>query len=200
MLELKEYQKEASEIVENKFNSGINKTSVIWPTGLGKTIVPIDLIRKHPDKKFLIIAPRLSIISQTKEYMEENEISKENVVFYTYSGLSKMSEELMSKLEPDYIVLDEMHRVGAREWGKGVDRLLEKYNKANTLGLTATPIRMDGKNMVEEKFDADISHEITLEEAIARGLLKMPKSYINAIYSLDEEIGDIEESISRVND
>lgn len=200
MIELKKYQKEAIEIVEDKFNLGLNKTCIIWPTGLGKTIVPIDLMKKYPDKKFLVIAPRHSIISQTKEYMEKNEISKDSAIFYTYSGLSKMSEELMLKLEPDYIILDEMHRAGAKEWGQGIDRLFEMYPKANSLGLTATPTRMDGQNIAEEKFNGDIAHEITLEEAIARGLLKMPKAYINAIYSLDGEIGDIEESISKVKD
>lgn len=94
MIKLKEYQKEASEIVEDKFNLGLNKTCIIWPTGLGKTIVPIDLMKKHPDKKFLVIAPRHSIISQTKEYMEKNEISKDSAIFYTYSGLSKTTRKI----------------------------------------------------------------------------------------------------------
>ena len=51
MIELKKYQKEAIEIVEDKFNSGINRTCIIWPTGLGKTRVPIELMKRHPDKK-----------------------------------------------------------------------------------------------------------------------------------------------------
>ena len=59
---------------------------------------------------------------------------------------------------------------------------------------------MDGKNVAEEKFNGDIAHKITLEEAIARGLLKMPKSYINAIYLLNGEIGDIEKSIEKIQD
>lgn len=200
MIELKEYQKEAIKIVEDKFNLGLNRTCIIWPTGLGKTIVPIELMKSHPNQRFLIIAPKHSILKQTRGYMEEEKVSSENAMFYTYSGLSKMKEEVMKKLNPDYIVLDEMHRAGAKEWGKGVDRLLETYSEAKLLGLTATPTRMDGKNVAEEKFNGDIAHQITLEEAIARGLLKMPKSYINAIYSLNGEIGDIEKSIEKIQD
>ncbi len=200
MIELKEYQKEAIKIVEDKFNLGLNRTCIIWPTGLGKTIVPIELMKNHPNQRFLIIAPKHSILKQTRGYMGEEKVSSENAMFYTYSGLSKMKEEVMKKLNPDYIVLDEMHRAGAKEWGKGVDRLLETYSEAKLLGLTATPTRMDGKNVAEEKFNGDIAHQITLEEAIARGLLKMPKSYINAIYSLNGEIGDIEKSIEKIQD
>ena len=201
MLELKEYQEEASRIVEDKFNSGIDKTTVIWATALGKTYMLIDLMKRHSDKRFLVLAPRHSILKQTREYMKENEISLENAMFYTYSGLSKMKEEVMEKIEPDYIILDEMHRAGAKEWGKGIDRLWEMYPKAKSLGLTATPTRMDGRDMVEEKFNGDISHEIILEEAVARGLLKMPKKYINGAYSFDdEEISDIEKSIPKIED
>ena len=127
MIELKEYQKEAIKIVEDKFNLGLNRTCIIWPTGLGKTIVPIELMKNHPNQRFLIIAPKHSILKQTRGYMEEEKVSSENAMFYTYSGLSKMKEEVMKKLNPDYIVLDEMHRAGAKECGKGVDRLLREW-------------------------------------------------------------------------
>lgn len=39
---------------------------------------------------------------------------------YTYSKLSRMTAEEISKLDVDMIVLDEFHRCGASEWSRGM--------------------------------------------------------------------------------
>ena len=41
----------------------------------------------------------------------------------------------IAEISPDYIVLDEFHRAGAQEWGKGVQRLLKYYVNKPVLGL-----------------------------------------------------------------
>lgn len=43
----------------------------------------------------------------------------------------------IAEIHPDYIVLEEFHRAGAEEWGKGVRKLLKRYNICPILGLSA---------------------------------------------------------------
>ena len=84
---------------------------------------------------------------------------------------------------PTLIVLDEFHRAGAVQWGLGVQRLLAAYPSATILGLTATNVRyLDGqRDMAQELFDGHIASEMTLGEAIVRGILPAPK-YVLSIF------------------
>ena len=66
----------------------------------------------------------------------------------------------------DYIVVDEFHHAAAPTYQK----LLEYYQPKILLGLTATPERMDGKNILDY-FSGRIAAEIRLPEAIDRKLL-----------------------------
>ena len=103
------------------------------------------------------------------------------------------------KLHPDYIVLDECHRCGAPEWGKSVQKLLDMYPKAKLLGLSATNVRyLDGqRDMAQEIFDGHIASEMTLGEAIARGILSAPK-YVVALYSYGKELQKLQARVQAI--
>ena len=62
--------------------------------------------------------------------------------------------------------MDEFHHAAAPTYQK----LLEYYQPKILLGLTATPERMDGKNILDY-FSGRIAAEIRLPEAIDRKLL-----------------------------
>lgn len=51
-----------------------------------------------------------------------------------------MSNEEISTISPDYIILDEFHLCGSEMWGRGVSSLLEAYPNVPTLGLSATAV------------------------------------------------------------
>lgn len=79
------------------------------------------------------------------------------------------SQELDKKTSSDFydfIIIDEFHHAAAPTY----QRLLEYYKPKILLGLTATPERMDGKNVLSY-FDNRIAAEIRLPEAIDRKLL-----------------------------
>ena len=78
----------------------------------------------------------------------------------------------LSDIKPDFIILDEFHRCGAEMWGHGVERLLSAYHGTPILGLSATAIRYldNQRNMTDEFFDGNIASEISLGEAIVRGI------------------------------
>ena len=112
-----------------------------------------------------------------------------NICFYTYARLMMMETDELAEIRPDYIVLDEFHRCGARMWGQGVQRLLEYYPNIPVLGLSATNIRyLDGqRDMADELFDGNIASEMTLGDAIVRGILNPPK-YVLSMYSCQKEL------------
>ena len=95
------------------------------------------------------------------------------------------SQDFISKTSPDYydyIIVDEFHHAAAPTYQK----LLTYYKPKILLGLTATPERMDGKNILEY-FDNRVAAEIRLPEAIDRKLL-CPFQYfgVSDIVDLDE--------------
>lgn len=83
------------------------------------------------------------------------------------------STKLYEKTTPDFydfIIVDEFHHAEAPSY----QRLLDYYEPKILLGLTATPERMDGKNVLEH-FDDKIAAEMRLPEAkeeIASWLMK----------------------------
>lgn len=66
----------------------------------------------------------------------------------------------------DYIVIDEVHHVAANSYRK----IIAKFKPKILLGLTATPERMDGKDITQD-FDGHISAEIRLDTALNNELL-----------------------------
>ncbi len=66
----------------------------------------------------------------------------------------------------DYIIVDEFHHAAAKSY----QDLLSYYKPTILLGLTATPDRMDGKDVLKY-FDGRIASKMLLGEAIDRNLL-----------------------------
>lgn len=108
-----------------------------------------------------------------------------------------LTKDEIADIQPSYIVLDEFHRCGAEMWGQGVNRLIDAYSSVPILGLSATAIRYldNQRNMADELFDNNIASEMTLGEAIVRGILKAP-TYVLSVYSYTK---DLRKYQSRVN-
>ena len=153
----------------------------------------------------LYLAPQDEILNQIKKYIAkyvhgkqgtvgktEDEIIAEifpNITFETYSGLLAKRGQEVVKDQYGMIILDELHRTGAKEWEGQVNKLLENQNEnVKVLGITATPVRdVDERDMAEETAkklgytDEEISKRkhlasnMTLENAIRMGYVVNPK-------------------------
>ena len=123
-----------------------------------------------------------------KEYWKDN----------IYCNMPNMKQETMEGLQPDYILLDEMHRALAKEWSKGIMHLLEMYPNAKVLGLSATPIRYLDKcrNVVNELFDGNLACDMSLSEAILDGILPMAR-YVCGIYSFQKDAESLNKKIEK---
>lgn len=167
------------------------KAAVIHPTGTGKSFIGFKLCEDNPDARICWLSPSAYIFKTQIENLKRaaNGYVPENIEFYTYARMMRMDKDERAGICPDYIILDEFHRCGAEMWGQGVQSLLQLFPKTPILGLSATAIRYldNQRNMAGELFDNHIASEMTLGEAIVRGILQQPV-YIISMYSWQQEL------------
>ena len=183
-----------------------NRAAIIMPPGTGKTIEALKLIEDNPDKSVMYLSPSPKINAYIRKqirsiYGKEADKILSRITFKTYNGLMreyKTHPVDMKENGTDIIIEDEAHRAGAKEWGKAVEYLEQVNPNATRLAMTATPIRSDGRNMLEEKC-GEIDYHFKLTDAIARGVLTLPK-WVCARYIFAEDIQRIEEKIARISD
>lgn len=173
------------------------KAAVIHPTGTGKSFIAFRLCADHPDQTICWLSPSEYIFrTQTENLTAVGEAPPQNICFLTYAKLMLLDESEIVEIDPDYIILDEFHRCGAEMWGRGIRRLLEAYPSVPVLGLSATSIRYldNQRDMADELFEGNVASEMTLGEAIARGILMAPK-YVISIYSYQKELKRYEKRV-----
>ena len=199
------------------------KAAVVHPTGTGKSFIGFKLCEDFPDQVICWLSPSEYIFRTQVEnlaadgaFEEEhkdslvNTVVKEysnsfaenglpNIRFYTYAKLTTMSEAELREIQPDYIILDEFHRCGAKVWGQGVENLLAMYPDAPVLGLSATAIRYldNQRDMSDELFDGNVASEMTLGEAIVRGILNPPK-YVLSVFSYEKDLEKFQRRVRAV--
>lgn len=198
MIELFEYNRIAYESAVSMLRES-GKAAVIHPTGTGKSFIGFKLCEDNADKTVCWLSPSEYVYRTQCENLKQASAGgslPQNIYFCTYSRLILMSEAELEAIRPDYIILDEFHRAGAEVWGKGVARLTRSFPDAPILGLSATNIRYldNQRDMAEELFEGNIASELTLGEAIARGILAAPR-YVTSIYSFQKELEKYERRI-----
>lgn len=166
---------------------GHNKNLVVAATGVGKTVISafdyknFKSQNKGKVNRLLLIAHREDILSQSLKTFRtilrdrnfgglySGNFTPNNIdhVFMTIQTFnSKKFDECLDKEFYDFIIIDEFHHASAPSYQK----ILEHFKPKVLLGLTATPERMDGKDVLEY-FDGRISSEMRLCEAIDKKLL-----------------------------
>jgi superfamily II DNA or RNA helicase len=195
-----EHQEEILEKLMGERQKG--RTVVIIPSGAGKTHLAAFHTLQAKDKNILYVAHRNEILEQaSKIFMQVhgvdyskigfiNQSKKDfdkDILFATNNSLArkKTIEELdaMGK-RFDCMIVDEFHHVNAQTY----QTLLETIDHKFMLGLTATPYRLDGKDVLAQA-DNNIVYEMSLKEGVDRKIL-VPFMY----YGLHDNIdySDIE--------
>ena len=171
------------------FNNN-NRAAVVHATGTGKSYIIASVADKFPGR-VIVLAPNYFVLDESRK------LCSDRIEFRTFASL--MYDESPAG---DYqlICIDEFHRAGAEEWGKGVARLLEANPNAKVLGTTATAIRyLDGqRNMADELFDGNVVSSLSLREAIDRGIIQEP-TYVASLYAFKETYSAIKEQIMASN-
>ena len=173
-------QIEALYALEDSREEGATRGLVQAATGIGKTyLAAFDSVKY---KRVLFVAHREEILKQAAIsfqnvrhsedygffYGKQKTVDK-SVIFASVSTLGReeyLSEEYFSPEYFDYIVIDEFHHAVNEQY----QRIVQYFKPQFLLGLTATPERMDGKN-IYEICDYNVPYEISLKEAIDKGML-----------------------------
>lgn len=177
--------------------SETGKAAVVHPTGTGKSFIALQLCADHPASKVCWLSPSEVIFRlQLENWRQSGGAEPENISFFTYARLMNRTEDDLRSLRPDYIILDEFHRCGAEQWGAGVERLLALYPSVPVLGLSATAVRYldNQRNMADELFGGNLASEMTLGEAIVRGILKAPK-YVLSVFPYQSMLASYESRV-----
>ncbi len=180
MYEPRGAQIEALCALEHTRQEGAKRALVVAATGVGKTYLAA--FDSKTFKRVLFVAHREEILKQaavsfhnvrnSDDYGFFNGTEKstdKSVIFASVATLGR-SEYLNDRYFPrdyfDYIVVDEFHHSVNNQYR----RIVEYFKSEFLLGLTATPERMDGKN-IYEICDYNVPYEISLKSAINKGML-----------------------------
>lgn len=182
-----------------KMLEACGKAAIIHPTGTGKSFIGFKLCEEKLGERICWLSPSEYIFkTQLENLRKAGGAEPDNLCFYTYAKLMLMTDEELSAINPTYIVLDEFHRCGAEMWGEGVRRLLRIFSHSKVLGLSATAIRYldNQRDMVAELFDGNIASEMTLGEAIVRGILNPPK-YVLSVFSCQKDLEKYQKRVGK---
>ena len=170
------------------------KAAIVHPTGTGKSYIAFKLIEDNPEKVVIWFSPSEYIFKTQLESLKRNDpdFPLANVHFYTYAKLMCCAQAQLDEIaaqKPAYIVLDEFHRAGAECWGESTVALLRLCPDAKLLGLTATNVRYldNNRDMAEELFDSCVASDMTLGEAVVRGILPTP-NYVTTVYQYQKTL------------
>jgi superfamily II DNA or RNA helicase len=171
---------------------------IVAATGTGKTVISgfdfKNFRKENPTAKLLFVAHRKEILQQAQStfqgilrdnnfgelWVDGIEPEKYNNVFASVQTLNnRISELSLSESFYDFIIVDEVHHIAAKSYRP----ILDKFKPKILLGLTATPERMDGEDILKDFCDT-IAAEIRLPEALNRQLL-CPFQYFGITDSID---------------
>jgi len=172
-------QRRALKEIRRYRDTGVNKALVISATGSGKTYLAAFDARNYGAKRLLYVVHRDVILKDARDtfknvfgaertyglYTGSNSDLGCDFIFASTAMLSRHLSEF-SKNEFDYIVYDEVHHIVADSGYK----IFEYFQPEFILGLTATPERMDNKDIFG-LFDQNIPFELRLRDAILNDLV-----------------------------
>ncbi len=173
-----------------------HRNLVVAATGTGKTVVAAldyrQLIDRHGDLSLLFVAHREEILKQSLrtyqavlrrgdfgEIHGRGRVASGRKVF---AMIQSLQEARVREIVPDtfdVVVVDEFHHAAAESY----DRLLNHLQPRELLGLTATPERLDGRD-ITEWFDYRIAVELRLWQAVDQGFL-VPFQYFGVADGTD---------------
>lgn len=181
-MELRPYQEAARQAIHTQWNSGVQRTLLVLPTGTGKTIVFAAVVEDavRAGRRVLILAHRGELLDQAADKIRRStglgsavEKAESSCLGSWYrvvvgSVQSLQRPQRLEQFPHDYfgtIVIDEAHHAIT----DGYRRVLDWFHKAAVLGVTATPDRGDMRNLGE--VFGSLAYEYKLTEAIRDGFL-----------------------------
>lgn len=177
---------------------GRYRNLIVAATGTGKTVISAFDYKRFKENnhsaKLLFVAHRKEILEQARGtfrailrdqnfgelWIGDTMPDNFKFVFASVQTLNnQLQKQQLSANYYDFIVIDEVHHIAASSYRP----VLNSFSPTVLLGLTATPERMDGADILED-FGGRIASEIRLPEALNLKLL-CPFQYFGITDSID---------------
>jgi DNA repair protein RadD len=153
----------------------------VGATGCGKTVVAAHLIRAavKDGLRVLFLAHRQELVAQAFHRLHERGVESAGIIMAGFpedraQPVQVASVQTLTRRDmppADLVIVDEAHHGKARTYLE----ILAHYPKAKVLGLTATPVRGDGKPL-GDLFEVMVQAPPP-SELIALGFLASPRCY-----------------------
>ncbi|WP_415951995.1 DUF3427 domain-containing protein [Streptomyces sp. KLOTTS4A1] len=163
-----------------------HRNLLVAATGTGKTVMAAldykNLCKRHGER------PRLLFVAHRREILDQSLRTYQDVLVdgnfgekyhtgempndwkHVFASVQSLNGQALDRFDPDHfdvIVIDEFHHGTSPTYR----RILDHFTPRELLGLTATPERMDGRNVQDEFFEGRIAAEMRLWEALENDLL-----------------------------
>jgi superfamily II DNA or RNA helicase/HKD family nuclease len=178
-IRLEPFQERMLELIELSRQRGNHRNLLVSATGTGKTVMAaIDYARLRatlPRARLLFVAHREEILDQSlatfrhalrdysfgEKWVGRSRPRRFEHVFASIQSLSATGLDHLDTDHFDVVIVDEFHHAAAHSY----QRLLQRVNPAELVGLTATPERADGLPILHW-FGDRIAAELRLWDAI----------------------------------
>ena len=154
MIQLRDYQQQLIADIRARFRTMERSVLVQLATGGGKTVTSAFMVKGASDrgKRAFWVVHRREIILQASKTFWEMDIEHSLVMggaignpkaMVQVGSVQTIARRLDKLPEPDLIIFDECHHVASQQYRDIYDR----YPRAQKIGLTATPWRLDGRGL-----------------------------------------------------
>lgn len=201
-MNLRPYQREAIDAVNDHFATKDTNPLVVVPTAGGKTIIFATLIKEwlnHPEWS----PPRVCILAHVRELLGQAETKlkavwpdapvgvwsagmkrKEGSRQITIAGIQSIYKRAFDFDPFDVLLVDEAHLIptsGEGMYRKFVDDCKLANPNIRVLGFTATPYRLDGGHIAQQDYVLnDVCYEANIGQLIEDGYLSKLRSKATA--------------------
>jgi DNA repair protein RadD len=189
LITLRGYQHKGIAEIRQAFAAGAKSVLYVLPTGGGKTVMfsAIAESSERRAKRALILDHRVELVDQCISSLEQFNVHPEIIAagYQRTGGRERVGnravavasvQTLVNRLDtypaPSLIVCDEAHHVKV---GGQYDDIFKAYRDSKLLGVTATPIRLDGRGL-KSHFEVMIMGP-TPPELIELGYLVRPRIF-----------------------
>ena len=176
VFELREHQEEALASLAKMREEGKTIALVQGATGSGKSAIGV-LDAKTIGKRTLFLAHTKELVEQGAKnfealwkgvsvgrFYESYHDTDTHVVCGSIQSIIRNLDQFKPD-DFDYLIIDECHHASAKSYTK----ILTYFRPKFTLGLTATPERADGADLLE--VFQDVAHKLDIKEAVETGVL-----------------------------
>lgn len=176
VFELRKYQQEAVDELVKMRASGETIALLYHATGVGKTVTACT-DAKAVGGRTLFLVNSLKLADQAEQtfaklwsdasrgfYTGSAKDKNVHVVFATVQTMSKNLIEFLPN-SFDYIIVDECHHAAAKTY----QQIFSYFKPKFILGLSATPERSDGEDMLS--LFQNVAHKMDLRTAVEKGIL-----------------------------